>query len=109
MLVAGVTCNAGRALTVSVAVRLVLPWPLVVLVKVIVAGPDVPGARLLALAFTVKVTVVGDVVTVPEAAEAVSQLGTPEIEKLAEPVVALNWYGNADGENGPPWTPVAAM
>src|SRR5712692_3384217 len=102
MLVAGVACIAGGALTVSVAVRLVLPWPLVVLVKVMVAGPDVPGARLFALAFTVKVTVVAEVVAVPEVADALSQLGTPEIEKLAEPVVVLNWYGNDDGENGPP-------
>jgi hypothetical protein len=45
----------------------------------------VPGARLFALAFTVKVTVVADIVTVPAETEAVSQLGTPEIEKLAEP------------------------
>ena len=29
----------GGGLTLSVAVRVVLPWPFVVLVKVIVAGP----------------------------------------------------------------------
>ena len=90
MLVAGVTCNTAGGLTVSVAVRLVLPWPFVVLVKMIVAGPYVPGARLFALAFTVKVTVVADVVTVPAVAEAVSQLGSPEIEKFAELVVVLS-------------------
>ena len=68
-----------------------------------------PGARLFAVAFTVKVTVVADVVAVPAVAEAVSQLGTPEIEKLAEPVVVLSKYGNADGAKGPPWRPEAAM
>jgi hypothetical protein len=56
----------------------------------------------LALAFIVKVIVVAEVVTVPDVADAFNQLGTPEIEKFTEPVVALNWYWNADGENGPP-------
>jgi hypothetical protein len=36
--VAGVTCSAG-GLTVSVAVRVWVPWPLFVFVKVIVVGP----------------------------------------------------------------------
>jgi hypothetical protein len=36
--VAGVTCSAG-GLTVSVAVRVWVPWPLSVFVKVIVVGP----------------------------------------------------------------------
>ena len=88
--VAGVTCNAEGGFTVSVAVRVVLPWPLVVLVKVTVAGPYVAAARPFALAFTVNVTVVGDVVTVPEVAEAVNQLGMPEIEKFTDPLVALS-------------------
>jgi hypothetical protein len=35
---AGVTCKAG-GLTVSVAVRVWVPWPVPVLVKVIVVGP----------------------------------------------------------------------
>jgi hypothetical protein len=40
MLVAGVTCNTGGGgLTVSVAVTVVVPWPLSELVKVIVVGP----------------------------------------------------------------------
>ena len=68
-----------------------------------------PGARLLAPAFTVKVMVVAEVVAVPDVADAFSQLGTPEIEKFTEPVVALNWYWNDEGENGPPWVPDAAM
>ena len=76
--------------TVSIAVRVVLPCPFVVFVKLIVVGPYVPGARPFALAFTVKVTVVADVVAVPEVAEAVSQLGTPEIEKFTDPLVALS-------------------
>jgi hypothetical protein len=38
MLVAGETCNAG-GLTVSVAVLVWVPWPVSVLVKVIVVGP----------------------------------------------------------------------
>jgi hypothetical protein len=40
----------------------------------------VPTARLFALAFTVNVTVVLVVVAVPDVAEAVSHVGTPEIE-----------------------------
>ena len=84
-----------------------LPWPFVVLVKVIVAGPYVPRARLFAVAFTVKVMVVADVVAVPEVAEAVSQLGIPEIKKFAEPVVILSWYWNDEGEKGPPFGPPA--
>jgi hypothetical protein len=46
---------------------------------------------------------------VPEVVEAVSQLGTPEIEKPTEPVVELSRYWNADGENGPPGIPDAPM
>jgi hypothetical protein len=40
----------------------------------------VPGARALAAAFTVKITVIGEVVAVPDVEETVSQLGTPVIE-----------------------------
>src|SRR5262249_21032390 len=101
--------GGGAALTTKVAVRVVLPWPLVVLVKVIVLGPTVPTGRLLALAFTVNVMVVGLAPTVPEVAEAVSQLGPPVIEKLTVPLVALSWYWNEDGVNGPPWVPALAM
>jgi hypothetical protein len=43
-----------------------------------------------ALPFTVKVTVKGEVVAVPLVNEAVSQVGTPEIEKLTLPDVALS-------------------
>ena len=74
---AGDTCSAG-GLTVRVAVRVWVPWPLVELVKVIVAV-YVLAARLFALVFTVNVTVVPED-TLPEVAEAVSQLGTPDIE-----------------------------
>src|SRR5205809_3695740 len=98
----------GRA-TFRVAVRVVLPRPFVVLVKTMVAGPYIAGVRPFALAFTVNVTVVGDVVTVPEVVEAVSQLGSPEIEKPTEPVAELSRYWNADGKNGPPGIPDAPL
>ena len=65
-------------MTVSVAVRVWVPWPVSELVKVIVAV-YVLGARLFAFAFTVNVTVV-PVDAVPEIEDAVSQEGTPEIE-----------------------------
>jgi hypothetical protein len=77
MLLAVDTCNAASAFTVKLAVRLVLPWPLVVLVKMMVV---VPVARAFALALTEKVIVVPPVPTVPEVEDGVSQLGTPEIE-----------------------------
>ena len=64
----------------SVAVRVWVPWPVSALVKVIVNGPYVPGARLFALAFTVKVTAVPEEDTLPVVDEGVSQGGTPEIE-----------------------------
>ena len=82
---AGVTCNAG-GLTVSVAVRWTL-WPLPDM-NVIVAL-YVLAARLFAVVFTVNVTVVPED-AVPEVAEGVSQLGTPDIEKLTLPLVALS-------------------
>ena len=46
----------------------------------------------MALAFTMNVTVVVEVDTLPEVEEGVSQLGTPEIEYLMLPDVALSWY-----------------
>src|SRR5205085_10506531 len=101
MLVAGVTTSALTAFTVSAAVRVVLPFPLVVLVNEMVAG-NVPGVSALALALTVNVTVVGELVTVPELTEAVSQDGMPVMEKLTLPELALSWYWNEGGENGPP-------
>src|SRR5262245_8674230 len=64
-------------MTVNNAVRVTLPWPLVVLVKLIVAA-WLPEPRLLAAAFSVNVTFVGEVAAVPEVADALSQLGTPE-------------------------------
>jgi hypothetical protein len=77
MLVAGETCSAG-GLTVRVAVRVWVPWPVSELVKVIVAV-YVFGARVFAFAFTVNVTLVPED-AVPEVEEGVSQLGTPDIE-----------------------------
>ena len=75
MPVAGLTCSAG-GLTVSVAVRWMLcPVPDV---NVMVAL-YVLAARLFAFVFTVNVTVVPED-AVPEVAEAVSQVGTPDIE-----------------------------
>ena len=73
--VVGVTSSAG-GLTVSVAVRVWVPWPVSTLVKVIVALSE--AVRLLALV-TVNVTVVPED-AVPELGEALSQLGSPEIE-----------------------------
>ena len=49
----------------------------------------VPGVRFLALEFTVKVMVFAVVVTVPDPAEAVSQLGVV-IEYFTLPNVALS-------------------
>jgi hypothetical protein len=49
------------------------------LVKVIVVGPSLPGARLFAFGLTVNVTVV-PVDAEPEVVEGVSQSGMPEIE-----------------------------
>ena len=75
---AGVTCSAG-GLTVSVAVRVWVPWPVSALMKLMVAL-YVFGARLFPLAFTVNVTSVPEDDTLPEVEEGVSQFGTPEIE-----------------------------
>jgi hypothetical protein len=50
----------------------------------------VPTARLFALAFTVKATVVPLVDAVPEVAEGVSQLGKPDIAKLMLPLEVLS-------------------
>ena len=72
----------------SVAVRLCVPWPVSEFVKPI-AAIYVPAARLFAFELTVKVTVV-PVDTVPEVAEGVSQLGTPDIVKLMLPLEALS-------------------
>src|ERR1700722_12345102 len=77
MPVVGATCRPD-GLTVSVAVRVWVPWPVLELVKVIVAV-YVLAARLFAAEFTVNVTGVPDD-AVPEVVEGVSQLGTPEIE-----------------------------
>jgi hypothetical protein len=76
MPVAGLTCSAG-GLTMSVAVRVWVPCPVSVSAKVMVAL-YVAAARVFAFAFTVNVTVVPDD-AVPEVAEAVSQLGTPDM------------------------------
>jgi hypothetical protein len=65
-------------LTVSVAVRVWVPWP-VLEVKVIVAV-YVLGAREFAFAFTAKVTTVPGEDALPEVEEGLSQFGTPEIE-----------------------------
>ena len=73
-------------MTASVAKRTCVPMPLVALVNVIGTAPVmVPGASVFAVALTVKVTVNGDDVTVPDKTEAVSQLGTPEMAKLVVP------------------------
>jgi hypothetical protein len=65
---------------VSVATRVVFPWPLVVLLKLMLLT-YVFGARLFAFEFTVNVTVVGEEEeTVPEVEDAVSQFGTLDIE-----------------------------
>jgi hypothetical protein len=53
----------------------VVVCPLAVLVKVIVSGPYAPGFKEPGLG--VSVTVLGEVVAVPEAAEAVKYEGTP--------------------------------
>jgi hypothetical protein len=75
MSVLGLTCSAGPGgLTVRVDVRLWVPWPVSVLVKVIVAI-YVLAARLFAFELTVKVTVV-PVDTLPEVEDGESQLGT---------------------------------
>ena len=59
-----------------------------------------PGARLFALVFTVNVTVV-PVDAEPEVEEGASQVGTPEIEKLTAPVVALSAYGDEEPASAP--------
>ena len=81
MSLAGVTTKASvpDPVTVSAADMLSVVVLLVVSVKTIVALL-VPLQSALAFELTVKVTVVGDVVTVPEVDDAVSQVGTPEIE-----------------------------
>jgi hypothetical protein len=79
ILAVGVTCRAGGALTVSVATRVVFPWPFVVLLKLMLLT-YVLGARLFAFEFTVNVTVVPEEVAVPEVEEGVSQGGTLDIE-----------------------------
>ena len=76
MSVVGVTSSAG-GVTVSVAVRVWVPWPVSMLVKVIVALSE--AVRLLALV-TVNVTFAAVVDAMPELGEALSQLGSPEIE-----------------------------
>ena len=75
---------APRAPTVSVAARVCVPWPLVVLVKVTVAS-CIPAESVSACEFTVNVTI-DPVDAVPEVAEGVSQFGTPDIEKPALPL-----------------------
>jgi hypothetical protein len=65
--------------TVRSAPREVVPWPLVELLNVMVALCD-PVAKALAFEFTVKVTIVGVVVSVPAVEDAESQLGRPLIE-----------------------------
>jgi hypothetical protein len=52
---------------------------LVELAKVMSAAWS-PGANVFATLLSVNVMVLGDAVTVPEACETFSQLGTPEIE-----------------------------
>jgi hypothetical protein len=74
----------------TVALRVVLPTLLVVLVKLTVLGPKPPTPKVPALLFTVKVTVTGDDVAVPEVNEGFSQLGTPEIEKPTLPELELS-------------------
>jgi hypothetical protein len=61
----------------------------------------VPGARLFALAFTVKVTAVPEEDTLPEVEEGVSQFGTPEIEYLTVPAFVLSWYWNEEEASAP--------
>ena len=79
MSVAGLISKGGPGgLTVSVAVRLWVPRPVSVLVKVKVAL-YAPVVRLFAFALTVKVTGVPED-AIPELEEGVSQFGTPEIE-----------------------------
>lgn len=77
-----------RAPTIRIAVRVWVPWPLVLLVKVMVAS-YVLAASLSAFAFTANVTVVPDD-AVPELNEWVSQVGTPDNEKPTLPLGALN-------------------
>jgi hypothetical protein len=48
------------------------------------------GVRLFAFAFTVNVTVVPEAEAVPEVEEAVSQLGTLDIEYFALPLATLS-------------------
>ena len=80
MPVVGETRKAG-GLTTSDAVRDWVPWPVSVLAKVTVAL-YVPAARVFAtLALTVNVTGAGvPEVTVPVAAEGMSQLEAPDID-----------------------------
>jgi hypothetical protein len=80
-LAVGTTCSAGEGgLTVSVATRVVFPWPSVVLLKLMLLT-YLLGVRLFAFEFTVNVTVVGEEEeTVPEVEEGVSQGGTLVIE-----------------------------
>ena len=76
-------------MTFSVVTRVVFPWPLVVLVKLtllIVLAESLSAAVVL----TLKVMEVALVVTVPDAAETVSQLGRLVIEYLRLPPVALS-------------------
>ena len=75
--------------TFSVATRVVFPWPLVVLLKLILL--TVPAESLsAAVVLTLKVMEVAFVVTVPDAVETVSQLGRLVIEYLRLPPVALS-------------------
>ena len=90
MLVVGLTSRVfGNRLTVSVAAIVWVVILLVVSVPVTEALNDTP-AKALALEWTVKEIVVGEVVTVPDVDEAVSQLGKPAIEYPTLPVVALS-------------------
>ena len=61
----------------SVATRVVFPWPLVVLLKFMLLT-YLLGARLFAFAFTVNVTVVPE--EEAEVEDGVSQFGTLDIE-----------------------------
>jgi hypothetical protein len=73
--VVGVTCSAVGGLTVRVAVRLWVPWPVSEFVK-LRATIYVLAARPFAFELTVKVTVDPTVDTLPEVEDGLSQFGT---------------------------------
>jgi hypothetical protein len=52
--------------------------------------------------FTVKVTTVPPVPTVPELADGVSQFGAPETTQFTVPLTAATVYWTEFGANGPP-------